>query len=252
VLRALVVDDEAPARRKLVRLLGRHADVEVVGEAASATEARTQVRERRPDVVFLDVQMPGTDGVALASELFALEPRPRIVFVTAHAEHALRAFELEALDYVLKPVDEDRLGVALERLRRAHAAHAVSADQVARLIDRLREPEPYRERILVEGDERAYFVAVRDIVWIEADRNDALLHCVGATHTVRGTLDRLEGALDPRAFARINRSSVVRIDAIRELRTWFHGEYKVVLTDGTTLTWTRRYVGRRPELLARW
>jgi two-component system LytT family response regulator len=251
VLRALVVDDEAPARRKLARLLGRHADVEIVGEAASAAEALTQVRERRPDVVFLDVQMPGTDGVALASELFALETRPRFVFVTAHAEHALRAFELEALDYVLKPVDDDRLGVALERLRRVQAAQTVSPDQLAQLIDRLREPEPYRERILVERDERSYFVSVRDIVWIEADRNDAVLHCAGTMHVVRGTLDRLERMLDPRAFARINRSSVVRIDAIRELRTWFHGEYKVVLNDGTTLTWTRRYVGRRPELLSR-
>jgi two-component system LytT family response regulator len=249
MLRALVVDDEAPARRKLLRLLGRHPDIEIVGEAASAQDALAQVHGQRPDLLFLDVEMPGTDGLGVARTLLGESAPPRIVFVTAHAEHAVRAFEVEAIDYILKPVDEDRLHAALARVRRAGAANELSSAQLERLVAQLRPEPAYRERILVEQGERAFFVAVRDVVRIEANRNYVVVHAAGASHTLRTPLDALEETLNPRDFVRVNRSTLVRIDAIRELRSWFHGEYKVVLSDGAEVTWTRRYVARRPELL---
>jgi two-component system LytT family response regulator len=244
-LRVLVIDDEAPARRKLLRYLEKHDDVVCVGEAASAQEAIVAVGSERPEVLFLDVQMPGGDGFDVARAVVDAQDAPRIVFVTAHDAFAVRAFEAEAFDYLLKPVDEDRLAAVLARIRRDRdrgGAH------LARLLASLRPPEPYPERLFVQTGERAYFVPVADIGRIEADRNYVHVHARGSVHHVRTTLDALERRLDPAKFVRINRSEVVRIDAIRELEPWFHGEYKVFMHDGTVTTWSRRYVARRPDL----
>jgi two-component system, LytTR family, response regulator len=245
-LRVLVVDDEAPARRKLQRYLEKHDDVVCVGEAASAREAIDAVARERPDVLFLDVQMPGGDGFDVARAVVAVDDPPRIVFVTAHDAFAVQAFEAEAFDYLLKPVDEDRLAVALSRIRRDRSRGGA---QLAQLLANLRPAEPYPERLFVQAGERAYFVAVAEIVRVEADRNYVQVHAKGAVHQVRTTLDALERRLDPAVFVRVNRSELVRIAAIRELEPWFHGEYKLHLSDGALLTWSRRYVARRPELL---
>lgn len=248
-LRVLVVDDEAPARRKILRLLRQEPDVQVVGEADGVEEAIAAIEKQRPDLVFLDVQMPGTDGFGVVA---GLSPKnmPRIVFVTAHDHYALRAFEVHAFDYLLKPVSEERFREALSRVREAHAqAKDGFVSQLQSLVEQLQRERSYSERILVQENGRARFVAAREISWVEADGNYLQLHCGAKTYTQRGTLDSMREVLDPKQFVRINRSSVVRLDAIREMVPWFHGEYKVQLKDGPELRWSRRYVTQRPELL---
>jgi two-component system, LytTR family, response regulator len=252
-LRVLVVDDEAPARRKVLRLLRQEPDVQVVGEADGAEAAIAAIEKHRPDLVFLDVQMPGTDGFGVVQALSAglAKNMPRIVFVTAHDQYALRAFEVRAFDYLLKPFSEERFRTALQRARDEYAqAKQGFASQLQSLMQELQRERGYSERILVQENGRARFVAAKDIAWVEADGNYLVLHCGGSkTYTQRGTLDSMKDVLDPKDFVRINRSSLVRLDAIRELVPWFHGEYKVLLQDATELRWSRRYVKLRPELL---
>jgi two-component system LytT family response regulator len=250
-LRVLVVDDEAPARRKLLRLLREDALVEVVAEADSGEGAVAAITDHRPDLVLLDVQMPGMDGLDVTRALSAAHT-PRIVFVTAHEEYAVRAFEVHAFDYLLKPVSRERFRDVLRRAReqRGQEGSALSA-RMRDLFAELRRARSFADRLLVQEEGRARFVPVRDIAWVEADRNYLVLHCRAGTYTLRGTLDALEKTLDPKDFVRINRSSVVRLDAIRELHPWFHGEHKVILQDDTELRWSRRYAGQRADLLKR-
>ena len=248
-LEVLVVDDEAPARRKILRLLRQEPDVAVVGEAGGAETAIAAIEKHRPDLVFLDVQMPGMDGFGVVQAIPA-KAMPRVVFVTAHDQYALRAFEVHAFDYLLKPFGEERFRTVL---RRAREQNALSSDgfaaRIQELLGQLQRERSLPDRLLVHENERAHFVAIREISWIEADRNYLILHCGPKTHTLRGTLESLAGSLDPKIFVRINRGSLVRLDAIREMQPWFHGEYKVILKDSTELRWSRRYVKQRPELL---
>ena len=249
-LRALVVDDEAPARRKVLRLLRDETDVQVVGEADSGEAALTAICKHKPDMVFLDVQMPEMDGFSVVEALSASKiPLPQIIFISAHDQFALRAFEVHAFDYLLKPVSEERFRKALDRVRQERAQTGNGLDvRLKALLAQFRPATSFPERLLIHENERAYFVALRDISWIEAERNYLLLHCGKKTHTLRATLDALQEALDPKLFVRLNRGSIARLDAIRELTPWFHGEYKVFLRDNTELRWSRRYVKRRPEL----
>jgi two-component system, LytTR family, response regulator len=254
-LRVLVVDDEAPARRKLLRLLRDEPKVEIVGEADSAESAIAAIEQRRPDLVFLDVQMPGADGFDVVRAISSngngrAADAPRFVFVTAHDHYAVRAFEVHAFDYLLKPVGEDRFREVLRRAQQQHEREADSGEKRLRgLIDHVLRDRGFSDRLLIREESRAYFVNVREIFWIESERNYLILHCGAKSHTMRGTLDSIEEVLDPKLFARINRSCIVRLDAIREMLPWFHGEYKVILNDKTELRWSRRYVTRRPELL---
>jgi two-component system LytT family response regulator len=250
-LRVLVVDDEAPSRRKILRLLRQEQGVQVVAEADSGEAAVAAIGKFHPDLVFLDVQMPGMDGFSVIKNLSACNvPVPRVIFATAHDHHALRAFEVHAFDYLLKPVSEVRFREALRRAREQHAQSSDShVSRLREMLEQMQRERGFPERILVHEDSRAIFVSVREISWVEAEGNYVTLHCAKKKHTLRGTLDSLEGTLDPRLFVRINRGSLVRLEAIRELLPWFHGEYKVVLHDNTELRWTRRYVTQRPELL---
>jgi two-component system LytT family response regulator len=250
-LRVLVVDDEAPARRKVLRLLREEPAVEIAGEADSGEAAVAGIKKQHPDLVFLDVQMPGLDGFGVIQALNAAKiPLPRVVFITAHDRFALRAFEVHAFDYLLKPVGEERFR---EALRRARIQHEQSADgyasRLGAMLEQLQREKTLPDRLLVQEESRSIFVAVKDISWVEADRNYVLLHCGKKTHTLRSTLDTLQNTLDPKLFVRINRGTLVKLDAIRELLPWFHGEYKVMLHDNTELRWSRRYVSQRPELL---
>jgi two-component system LytT family response regulator len=250
-LRVLVVDDEAPARRKVLRLLREAAGVEIAGEADSGEAAVAAVKKLRPDLIFLDVQMPGLDGFGVIRALQASKVAlPRVIFITAHDRFALRAFEVHAFDYLLKPVSEERFREALQRARaqQEQATDGFPA-RVQAMLEQLEREKSFAERILIQEDARAIFVATKEIVWVEADRNYLLLHCGRKTHTLRSTLDALQNTLDPKLFVRINRGTLVRLEAIREMLPWFHGEYKVMLNDGTELRWSRRYVSQRPELL---
>jgi two-component system, LytTR family, response regulator len=248
-LRVLVVDDEAPARRKVLRLLRQEPDVQVVGEADGAEAAIAAIEKHRPDLVFLDVQMPGTDGFGVVQAI-SLKNMPRVVFVTAHDHYALRAFEVHAFDYLLKPFPEERFRAALQRVREQHAQSSNGfTSQLQELVEQLQRERSFSKRVLVQENGRARFVGAQEISWVQADGNYLQLHCGTKTYTLRGTLDSMKEVLDPKEFVRINRSSLVKLDAIQELQPWFHGEYKVVLQDATELRWSRRYVKQRPELL---
>ena len=250
-MKALLIDDERLARNELRRLLAAFPEITIAGEAANAKQAREQLAALAPDLIFLDVQMPGVDGFGVVESLTALGPEaPQIIFTTAHDKFALRAFEVHALDYLLKPIAEERFRAALRRAQ-SHATKA-SGDFSSRLqsmLEQMQRERSFPERILIHENERAFFVPVREIAWIESERNYLLIHCSKKTYTIRGTLDSLLKSLDPKLFVRINRASLVRLDAIREMLPWFHGEYKVFLLDGTELRWSRRYVTQRPELL---
>jgi two-component system LytT family response regulator len=241
-IKLLLVDDEGPARRKMLRFLESAPDFEVVGEADDGLKAIAAIERQRPDVVFLDVQMPKLDGFQVAAAL--KPPLPEIVFVTAHDEFALKAFEVHALDYLLKPYDEDRFRKVLDRIRerrKPSGDHAL-VERLQRLLAEVQPAERFADRVLVTESERAFFVPVASIDWVEGARNYVLLHASGKTHTLRGTLDGLLKKLDPAAFVRVNRSTIVRLDSIQEFQPWFHGEYKIVMKDGATVTWSRRYV----------
>jgi two-component system, LytTR family, response regulator len=254
-LRVLIVDDEAPARRKLLRLLRDESTLEIVGEADNAESAIAAIEKYRPHLVFLDVQMPGADGFDVVRAISGdgdgrAADAPRFVFVTAHDHYAVRAFEVHAFDYLLKPVGEDRFREVLRRAREHHKKNGdVSEKGLRGLIDEVLRERGFSDRLLIREESRAYFVNVREVSWIESERNYLILHCGAKSHTMRGTLDSIEEMLDPKLFARINRSSIVRLDAIKEMLPWFHGEYRVILHDKTEVRWSRRYVTRRPELL---
>jgi two-component system, LytTR family, response regulator len=252
VIRVLVVDDEPSGRRKVIRFLREHSDVEVVGESASGEEALQHIAAQRPDVVFLDVQMPGIDGFDVIEALMAGEHIPAIVFATAHDEYAVRAFEVNALDYLLKPFDRERFNQALSRVRKtlfSHADSSATQTQLLALLDAMRPAGRYVRRLLVPDEQRAVFVNVSEIVRIEADRNNVLIFSRTGTFNMRSTLESLEARLDPQQFVRIHRSHIVNLDAVKEIHPWFHGDYKAKLHDGTELMWSRRYAARRPDAL---
>jgi two-component system, LytTR family, response regulator len=243
VIRALIVDDEAPARRKLERLLQAAPGVEVVGEAADGSAAVRAIRSARPDVVFLDVRMPGLDGFGVIREV-GIESMPPVVFVTAYDEHAVEAFEVQALDYLLKPVTPSRFRNVLERVRaRLRLPPDALFERLGALLARAGEPR-YLERILVQKDGRGRLIPVGEIDRIEAARNYVLLHSGGSVHLLRRPIGALAERLDPARFLRLSRSEIVRLDAVGEFQAWFHGDRKVILKDGTELVWSRRFRGR--------
>ena len=249
-MRVFVVDDEPAARRKVLRFLQEHADVEVVGEASNGQEALDRISATHPDVVILDIQMPGGDGFDVVEALTANDHAPSIIFATAYDEHAVRAFEVNALDYLLKPFDRERLDRALTRARRsAPDRDRDPQTRLLALLDSIRPAGQYARRLLVPFEGRSVFVAVAEIVRLEADRNNVDLITRRGTFTLRTTLEALEERLDPQQFVRIHRSHIVNLDVVKEIHPWFHGDFKVRLHDGTELMWSRRYASRRAELL---
>ena len=238
-LRVLVVDDEAPARRKLLRLLGALPGVEVAGEADSGASAVERVRALAPDLVLLDIQMPGLDGFGVVREV-GVERMPPVVFVTAYDEHALQAFEVRALDYLLKPVSPARLREAVERAAERRGDAAARAERQAQLGE-LVGADRHLRHLLVHDDRGAQLLPVDAIDLARAERNYVVLRGARGTFRVRGTIGELAQRLDPTRFLRANRSDVVRLDAIREMQPWSHGDYRVVLRDGTALMWSRRF-----------
>jgi two-component system LytT family response regulator len=246
-MRVLIVDDERPARAKLRRLLEAESDVEIVGEAATGAAAVDAIRTARPDVVFLDVQMPVMDGFGVIGAI-GLDRMPHVVFATAYDEHALRAFEVRALDYLLKPYAPERFRAVLDHVRsalerRGRVSRAARTDSLAAAIDEAGRGGRLT-RILVHHDGRAFLVPVDRIDTIESERNDVRLHSDGRVFSVRATLTDLLSRLDPDAFLRISRSVVVRLDAVKEMQPWFHGDYRIVMRDGRVLSWSRRYRAR--------
>jgi len=245
-VRALIVDDEPPARDRLRDLLADDDRIEVVAEAGDGVEAVRLVEELDPDLVFLDIQMPELDGFQVLEELDP-ELRPRIVFVTAYDEFAVKAFEVNAVDYLLKPVDRERFRAAVDRALvppvdrgPSIGGNRAGGEDVREVLRSLRERRPL-ERFLVRERSRLFLVPVEEVDWIGAAGNYVELHAGGEVHLVRGTMKELERRLDATEFARIHRSTIVRLDRIEEMHPWSHGDHLVVLTDGTELRMSRRY-----------
>ena len=247
----VLVDDEPPARAKLQRWLGELADFRVVAEAGDVAEAIAAVSAVRPDVLYLDIQLGTNSGFDVVEGLRDTEVSPLIVFTTAYSEYAVRAFDVQALDYLLKPFDRDRFLTSIERVRAALVEPDRSdvEERVRRLLAQLPGRASAVQQILVRDAERAYFLAARDIDRIAAAGNYVEVHVAGKVHLIRESLTSFIARLDAAEFLRVHRSHVVRLGFIAELRPMFHGDYELVLRDGQTLPLSRRYKALLPEAI---
>ena len=237
-LRSLIVDDEPLARKRLRSLLRTEPRIEIIGEAEDGPSAIEAIRRLSPDLVWLDVQMPGLDGFAVLDEL-GPEGLPGIVFVTAHDTYALRAFSAHAVDYLLKPFDRTRLRQAIDRAVKLAGSEELQR-RLVELVSDVARQRPLR-RLVVKSGGRIYFVGVHEIDWIEAAGHYVTLHAGTDTHLVRETIAHLASRLDPGRFVRIERGTIVNIDRIQELQSGFHGDMDVVLKTGTRLRASRTY-----------
>lgn len=243
-IRTLLVDDEVLARLALRQALAAHPDVTIVGECGNAHEAMQAIAALEPALVFLDIRMPGMDGFKL---LHKLQPDhlPMVVFATAYGQHALRAFDANAVDYVLKPIDQARFDQAMTRVRRQWAGLQVGAPVRA-------APAPlpvHVQRLSVRVGESIRVIATDDIDWIRADGNYVHIHAAGARYMHRETLSHLLETLDPRRFLRIHRGTLVNVERIREIHPLFQGNAEVVLRDGTRLSLSRRFRAQARDVL---
>jgi len=237
---AVIVDDERLAREKIRSMLAAHDDVDVVGEAADADEAVAEIRRLAPDLVFLDIQMPGADGFDVLRKLRG-HALPAIVFVTAHDEYAVRAFEVEAVDYLLKPFDRRRFNEALRRARRRIAGEA-SPDVADRLLAAIEQMRATRwSRFVVKVRDRMTLVPASDVDWIEAEGKYVRLHCGNAKHLIRESITEVESRLGADEFARIHRRTIVNLRKVTEIYRGFGDNYIVALSSGAKLTVSRRY-----------
>jgi two-component system LytT family response regulator len=243
-IRVLIVDDEPPARERIRALLKDEPDIAIAGECESGLSAVESIRNLDPDLVFLDVQMPGLDGFGVLDALGDMPPA--LVFVTAYDAYAVRAFEVHALDYLLKPFDRDRFRATLDRARAALAERG-SAEEAGGIAAPITEPDAARSplrRLLAKREGRLVVLKAAEIDWIESSANYASLHVGKETYLVRETMQSLEGRLDPGQFLRIHRSTIVNLDRIQEIEPYFHGDYIVRLADGQRLTLSRTYKDR--------
>jgi len=251
-IRALIVDDEPPARAKVARMLAARVDVEVVGEAGDGREAVERIRSLRPDVVILDIQMPGKTGFEVLASLEEDEI-PHVVFATAYDEHAIRAFEVAAVDYLLKPFNQERLFRALDRVDSLRASGSGGPDYVSELLEllRLRESGGYLERLVVEFRGRRLVVETDEVRSLRAEGNYVSVHVEGRSYLCRGTLASYEARLDPRRFIRVHRSALVNLTRVRELEPIARGDQLLILDDGSEVRMSRHYreaLSRRLDL----
>jgi two-component system LytT family response regulator len=237
----LVVDDEPIARRAIVRLLRDDPEIELLEECGDGVSAVQAIREHSPDLVFLDIQMPAITGLDVVATIGA-ERMPATVFVTAYEQYAVRAFEANAVDYLVKPFGRERFANALQRAKTRLSADGRGAAASARILavlETLRRREDYVERLPVRIDEHVVLVDVEDIVWIRASRNNVQLHLVDRVHELRETMTALGRRLDPRRFARIHRSVIVNIRRVSAIHPWFNGHHVVVMDTGQQLRMSR-------------
>lgn len=249
-MKVVIVDDEPLARAKLKVFLQRHPQLELVGEAGDGVEAVATINLLKPDLVLLDIQMPELDGLEVVS---ALEqgPLPHIIFVTAYDQYAVKAFEIGAIDYLLKPVAPDRFDLAVARALENHASVAGDelTERLGRVLEAMAPSRPRLERFLVKERERSRFVPLAEVDWIETAGNYLKLHTRLESHLIRATMTEVEARLDPKAFARIHRTVIVNLARVKYLEPWSHGDQRVVLENGERLTLSRRYRDRLPATL---
>jgi len=252
-IRTLIVDDEPTAREGMRRLLATDPEIQLVGECATGRDGVAAMRESVPDVVFLDVQLPDLEGFAVL-RLAGGERTPAVVFVTACEQHALRAFEVNAVDYVLKPFTDARFRASLQRAKQR--IHATRLDELLRTLtgpperDAWRRPR-YRDRLPVRSNGTVTLLPVREIEWIDAAGDCVRVHAGKTSYLIRDTMKTLEDALESARFVRIHRSTIVNLEKVKELQRFFHGDYVVVLYNGTTLKLSRGYRDRLEAQLGR-
>jgi two-component system LytT family response regulator len=241
-IRVLIVDDEPLGRTLVRRMLSARAEVEIVGEATSGREAIAAIENDLPDLVFLDVQMPDADGFAVLENINQ-EKLPAIIFVTAYDEYAVRAFEVNALDYLLKPYDRKRFDQAFARAARniQNQKSTSVGEQILSLLSETKSSEKYIERFIIKASGRVFFLKAEEIIWISSEGNYVLLHTPEKRHIFRETISNIEQKLDPHKFCRISRTAVVNLDFVRELQALFRGDYQVILQNGTELKLSHRY-----------
>jgi len=239
--RVLIVDDEPISRRRLRRLLALESECELAGECENGLEAVRLLEREKIDILFLDVQMPEMDGFEVVHAIS--RAHPLIIFTSAYDEYALKAFEVHAFDYLLKPFDRRRFRESVQRARAqlTQAKPAMADDRILTLFENLASARNAPDRIAIRNNGRVIFLKLGEIDWIEAADNYVCLHCGRDTYILRETMSELEARLDPARFIRVHRSAIVNLDCIRELQPWFRGDYKVMLNDGTELTLTKNH-----------
>ncbi len=239
--KVLIVDDEPISRRRLRRLLAFESDCEVAGECENGMEAVQSLEREQVDILFLDVQMPEMDGFEVVHAI--ARSHPLIIFTSAFDEYALRAFEVQAFDYLLKPFDRRRFRESVQRARTqlTQTKSPAPDDRILTLFESLANSRSAPDRIAIRNNGRVIFLKLSEIDWIEAADNYVCLHSGKDTHVLRETMSELEARLDPSRFIRVHRSAIVNLDRIKELQPWFRGDYKVVLSDGTELTLTKNH-----------
>jgi two-component system LytT family response regulator len=251
-IKVLIADDELLARKFIRRMLKQDPEVEIVAECNNGADAVTMIRKEKPDLVFLDVQMPEMNGFAVLDAV-KLDHLPEIIFTTAYEAYAVRAFELHALDYLLKPFDQVRFKAALRYAKeRFHSQQDEARHlQIGSLLESMRAQQQYLDRIIIRADGRITFLHTREIDWIEADDKYLHLHTEKGARLVRQTLTAMESQLDPKKFVRVHRSTMVNVDRIKELQPLFNGEHSLILENGTRLTLSRKYKDKLFELLGK-
>jgi len=242
MIRAVLIDDEPPARRKLRHLLSSEPDIVIAGEAGSGADAVDVLNRIQPDLAFVDIQLPDCTGFDVVESLASRE-HLHLVFVTAYDDFALKAFNVHAIDYLLKPVEPGRFAQSIQRVRRMIETPDAGriASKLDELMQALRSSPIYARRLLIQENGRSIFLDVSRIDWLEAARNYACIYSGDRTYIVRASLESLAAKLDPALFRRINRSEIVNIERIAEVHSWFHGDQKVILRNGKELNWSRRY-----------
>ncbi|HKY98531.1 MAG TPA: LytTR family DNA-binding domain-containing protein [Gemmatimonadaceae bacterium] len=249
-LRSIVVDDEPAARELLVEILGKRPDIEVAGVFGDSRQAIAGIRKEKPDVVFLDIQMPGRDGFAILDALG--EEAPPVIFVTAYDEYAVQAFDFAAIDYILKPLDEDRVYRSIDRAmsRARNGKSEPEPGAITRMISALRaHREDYLRYIPIKLKERVVLQKVDDMSWIEADGKYVRIHTGGDQHLIRRTMHSLENRLDPAKFLRVSRSAIVNIEHVAHLEPWSHGEWAIMMRNGHRVISTHGYRERLQRIL---
>jgi len=249
-IRALIIDDEPLARRRIKSLLAHDTSIEVIGECSDGNKAVTSITELTPDLVFLDVQMPAMDGFEVIKTIGA-ERMPTVIFVTAYDQYALKAFEVNALDYLLKPFDRNRFQKTLERAKRMvkRFQNGDVNNQLLSLLGNLRREHELPDRFIIKSGGRVVFLRVEEIDWMRTVGNYVRLQVGRDSHLMRETMSGIEAKLNPDRFMRVHRSTIVNLDRVKEVQPWAKGEYVVIMRDGTRLMMSRRYRERLNERL---
>jgi len=251
-IRTLIIDDESLARERIRNMLGSDPQIDVVADCANGHDAIEAIQRYSPDLVFLDVEMPGIDGFGVIE---ALPPGriPTIIFVTAYDQYAVRAFDVYALDYLLKPFDQERFDKAVSRAKVQISSQRNDSlsERILSALEEIKTRPVHLERLVIKMNGHVFFIKAEEIDWLEAEGNYVRLHAGKESYLLRDTISALESQLDPKKFIRVHRSAIVNIDRITELQPWFHGEYRIILSEGVQLTLSRTYREKLHELLGR-